>query len=59
MKISYYIILSMALIVSIMIFIIFFNIKNIDNRIFIIFHLFSVLLMIYGTHLGAKWADRI
>ena len=47
------------MIVSTIIFIILFNIKNIDKRIFIIFHLFSVLLMIYGTHLGAKWADRI
>ena len=47
------------MILSTILFSILFSLRNMDKKIFFILHLGSVLLLIYGTHLGAKWADRI
>ena len=47
------------MILSTVIFSILFSMKNIDKKIFFVLHLCSIILLIYGTHLGAKWADRI
>tara|TARA_B100001996_G_C18317234_1_gene461016 strand:- start:197 stop:601 length:405 start_codon:yes stop_codon:yes gene_type:complete len=47
------------MILSTIVFSILFNIKNIDKKIFFVLHLCSIILLIYGTHIGAKWADRI
>jgi len=47
------------MILSTILFSILFSLRNMDKKIFFILHLGSVILLIYGTHLGAKWADRI
>tara|TARA_Y100000996_G_C22487297_1_gene628721 strand:+ start:811 stop:1215 length:405 start_codon:yes stop_codon:yes gene_type:complete len=47
------------MILSTVIFSILFIMKNIDKKIFFVLHLCSIILLIYGTHIGAKWADRI
>ena len=47
------------MILSTIIFSILFSIRNIDKKIFFLLHLCAVTLLIYGTHLGAKWAERI
>ena len=47
------------MILSTILFSILFSLRNMDKKIFFILHLGSVLLLIYGTHLGAKWAERI
>ena len=47
------------MILSTIIFSTLFSIRNIDKKIFFLLHLGSVTLLIYGTHLGAKWAERI
>jgi len=47
------------MILSTILFSILFSLRNMDKKIFFILHLGSVLLLIYATHLGAKWADRI
>tara|TARA_B100001540_G_scaffold171311_1_gene151309 strand:+ start:494 stop:898 length:405 start_codon:yes stop_codon:yes gene_type:complete len=47
------------MILSTVIFSILFSMKNIDKKIFFVLHLCSIILLIYGTHIGAKWADRI
>ena len=47
------------MILSTIIFSILFSIRNIDKKIFFLLHLGAVALLIYGTHLGAKWAERI
>ena len=47
------------MILSTVLFSILFSLRNMDKKIFFVLHLGSVLLLIYGTHLGAKWADRI
>ena len=44
---------------STIVFSILFSLKNINKKIFFVLHLCSIILLIYGTHLGAKWADRI
>ena len=33
--------------------------KKINIKILLFIHSFAVILLIYGTHLGAKWAERI
>jgi len=33
--------------------------KRINNKILIFLHTFGIGLLMYGAHLGAKWADRI
>ena len=47
------------MILSTILFSILFSLRNMDKKIFFILHLGSVILLIYGTHLGAKWAERI
>ena len=47
------------MILSTILFSILFSLRNMDKKIFFILHLGLVLLLIYGTHLGAKWSDRI
>ena len=47
------------MILSTIIFSTLFSIRNIDKKIFFLLHLGAVTLLIYGTHLGAKWAERI
>ncbi len=47
------------MILSTIIFSTLFSIRNIDKKIFFLLHLGAVALLIYGTHLGAKWAERI
>ena len=47
------------MILSTILFSILFSLRNMDKKIFFILHLGSVLLLIYGTHLGAEWAERI
>ena len=47
------------MIVSTIVFSILFSLKNINKKIFFVLHLCLIILLIYGTHLGAKWADRI
>ena len=47
------------MILSTILFSILFSLRNMNKKIFFILHLGSVLLLIYGTHLGAKWAERI
>ena len=33
--------------------------KSINKKILLFFNAFGVALLMYGAHLGAKWADRI
>ena len=47
------------MILSTILFSILFSLRNMDKKIFFILHLGSILLLIYGTHLGAKWTERI
>ena len=47
------------MILSTILFSILLSLRNMDKKIFFILHLGSILLLIYGTHLGAKWTGRI
>ena len=33
--------------------------KKINDKIFLLLHTVATVLLMYGAHLGAKWADRI
>ena len=33
--------------------------KKINAKVFLLLHTIATLLLMYGAHLGAKWADRI
>ena len=52
---------SFIMILSTFFFIILFILrsKDFNNKILFFFHSIAVSLIIYGTHLGAKWAERI
>ena len=52
---------SFIMILSTFFFIILFILrsKDFNNKILFFFHSIAVSLIIYGTHLGAQWAERI
>ena len=52
---------SLIMISSTLAFILLFYIKkrNLNQKIILLLHAVAVSCLIYGTHLGAKWADRI
>ena len=33
--------------------------KNFNTKVLLFFHSLAVIILLYGTHLGAKWAERI
>ena len=33
--------------------------KNFNTKVLLFFHSLEVIILLYGTHLGAKWAERI
>ena len=50
---------SNIMLISTFIFICIYLLRDKNNKILLFFHTIAIFLLTYGTHLGAKWAERI
>ena len=50
---------SNLMLISTIIFICLFFIRDLNYKILFFFHTVAIILLTYGAHLGAKWSDRI
>lgn len=50
---------SNVMLITTLIFSCIYYFRNISNKVLLFIHTIAVFLLIYGSHLGAKWADRI
>ena len=50
---------SNLMLISTLIFIGLFFIRDLNHKILFFFHTVAIILLTYGVHLGAKWSDRI
>ena len=50
---------SNIMLISTLIFICIYLLRDKNNKILLFFHTIAIFLLTYGAHLGAKWSDRI